>query len=303
MQVLVFILLLCFVCGFLLAVASYTLSDKQKAAREFDQSKQMLISAKILDHRGFFQLMQEDGTLQPAIYDTEQKILVPDTTGGKPKQATAEEIDDLADSRIRPLLTDRAGKIYTLEEKNINLETYLEENKKTGYAQAKWQLFYAILANEAKSKEITAQDLTKDITKGSIFVFPVSGFGLWGPIYGYIAIGKDGDHVVGTTWYEHAETPGLGANITESWWQNLFYNKVIFQETAGGKTDFATAPMGIIVVKGKVKDVYGSSPKANSAVDGMSGATLTGDGVTAAYRESLTPYRQLLLNIAKGVQK
>ena len=55
--------------------------------------------------------------------------------------------------------------------------------------------------------------------------------------------------------------------------------------------------MGIIVVKGKVSDVYGTTPKARSAVDGISGATLTGNGVTAAYHNSLTPYRAFLTKI------
>lgn len=263
-QVMGFILALCFVCGFLLAVTSYALSNKQKQAREFDQSKQMLIAAGILNHRESYGI---------------------------------NAIETIATLRIRPLLTDIQGDIFSFEEKNINLENYLSKNKKTGYAASSLKLFYAILPDEKSSATITAQDLAKDLSKASIFVIPVSGFGLWGPIYGYIALDKDGDTVIGTTWYEHAETPGLGANITESWWQNLFHHKVIFQQMADGKTDFATAPMGIIVVKGKVKDVFGSSPKGNSAVDGMSGATLTGDGVTAAYRTSLTPYRKMLLKL------
>ena len=45
-------------------------------------------------------------------------------------------------------------------------------------------------------------------------------------------------------------------------------------ESPDGKTDFKTAPVGIIVVKGKVSEVLGNSPKAKSAVDGMAGATL-----------------------------
>ena len=58
--------------------------------------------------------------------------------------------------------------------------------------------------------------------------------------------------------------------------------------------------MGIIVVKGKVVDVYRNTPKAKSAVDGISGATLTSDGVTAAYKDSLTPYREFLIKVHKS---
>ncbi len=156
------------------------------------------------------------------------------------------------------------------------------------------KLFYAVLPNEKGVEKITDEELIKNLDNAYGFVIPVSGFGLWAPIYGFIAIGTKGDKVLGTTWYEHGETPGLGANIAEAWWQNQFFGKLIFQQSTGGKTDYQTADMGIIVVKGKVKDVFGNSPKSKSAVDGISGATLTGDGVTQAYRNSLIPYRGFL---------
>lgn len=293
-QVLAFIVALCFVCAFLLAVVAYILKDKQQAAKEFDQSKQMLIATKILNHGGYFEILQEDGASVPAQFDPEKKILIPVE---KATKATDEQIKSISALRIRPLLTDDAGNVFTLQEKGLNLAEYLSENKKVGYANQPLKLFYAILPNSEETSSLTEADVAKELNKISSFVIPVSGFGLWGPIYGYIALAKDADHVIGTTWYEHAETPGLGANITESWWQKQFYGKVIFQESPSGTTDFKTADIGLVVVKGKVVDVFGNAPKAKSAVDGMSGATLTGDGVTAAYRNSLTPYRPFLIKI------
>lgn len=284
-QTALFIVILCLICGFLLAVVAFALGNKQKEAKEFDQSKQMLIAAKILGHSDSFQIVDEKGELIPARFDRTQKILVK-AEGIAPK-ATEEEIKEISALRIRPLLTNKEGTVKTFEEKQLTMSEYLAENQKTGYANLPNKLFYAILPNDSQVKEPVA------------YVFPVSGFGLWGPIYGYIAVDKDGDKVIGTTWYEHAETPGLGANIAEPWWQEQFYGKLIFQESAEGKSDFKTADMGIIVVKGKVADVYGSAPRAKSAVDGISGATLTGDGVTAAYKNSLTPYRPFLMNLSK----
>jgi Na+-transporting NADH:ubiquinone oxidoreductase subunit C len=119
--------------------------------------------------------------------------------------------------------------------------------------------------------------------------------GLWDAIYGYLAIKNDGDTVIGISWYDQKETPGLGANIAEPEWQSQFPNKKIFQESPNGETDFKTAPLGITVVKGKVSEVLGDSTKALSAVDGMAGATLTGNGVTNAYRDVLAAYRPFLL--------
>lgn len=292
-QVIVFIAILCFVCGFLLALAASGLSAKQTEAKEFDRSKQMLIAAKILDAKDNFQLLADDGTLTPAVFDSEKKILV---ASQMPQKAKEEEIKEVAALRIRPLLTDSSGAVYTLEEKSLNLSDYLSTVKKEGMSALPFKLFYSILPNDVKNTESTPESI-KNVKDSYSLVFPVAGFGLWGPVYGYIALETDGNTVMGTTWYEHAETPGLGANITEPWWQNQFFHKVIFQEGASGKTDFQTAPIGIIVVKGKVSDVFGTSPKSKSAVDGMSGATLTGDGVTTAYRTSLQLYRPLFIRL------
>jgi Na+-transporting NADH:ubiquinone oxidoreductase subunit C len=302
LQVIFFIISLCFICGFLLAVVSFSLQKTQRDAKEFDRSKQMLIAAKILNYNGHFEILEKDGSLILAKFDSSKNLLIPFSKDEMPIIATEEEIKKVAETRIRPLLTNKKGEIFSLPEKSVDLATYLEEHKKTGYGTQPLKLFYAILPNDTESKNITEEQIAKEIQKASTFVFPVSGFGLWGPIYGYLAIASDGDTVIGTTWYEHAETPGLGANITEPWWQKQFFDKVIFQESTGGKTDYETAAMGIIVVKGKVKDVYGSMPKAKSAVDGMSGATITGDGVTQAYRNSLEPYRPLLIKIHEANQ-
>ena len=296
LEVLFFIVSLCFIAAGILAIAAFSLRSPQLEAKEFDQSKQMLIAAKILNHAGYFEILNEDGTTTRARFDTDQKILVPDPAA---KFAPADQIKNIAALRIRPLLTDSKGGVYSLDQKNITLQEYLAQNKKAGYANLPLKLFYALLPNEKDAAQTTSSELVKDISKVYAIILPVSGFGLWAPIYGYIAIAPNGDDVIGTTWYEHGETPGLGANITEPWWQKQFYGKLVFQESSSGKTDFKTTDMGIIVVKGKVRDVYGSSPKAKSAVDGMSGATLTGDGVTKAYRNSLSPYREFLIKMRK----
>lgn len=302
-QVLLFVVILCFVCAFLLAIVAFALRKPQREAKEFDRHKQMLISAKILTPLGYFVILEKDGTLTPAIFDEETKILMPMQDNKKPPKATDDQIHAIANSRIRPLLTDEMGDIYTLEDKNITLSSYLEKNKKMGFAHLKHKLFYAILHNTSKAKSTTAQDIAKDLTLAEKFVIPVSGFGLWAPIYGYIALGPDGDEVIGATWYDQAETPGLGANIASPVWQKQFFEKEVFQAPPEGKVDFQTADMGILVVKGKVRDVLGDSPKAKSAVDGISGATLTGDGVTEAYKASLTPYRQLLIKLRQEYEK
>ncbi len=297
-QTLIFIVFLCVVCGLLLSIVAYSLQNAQEAAKSFDRSKQMLIAAKILTPRGTFQ-MEKEGAYVDGRFDPATELLVP----AKMTQAASEdEILAISKTRIRPLLTDRKGTVYTFEEQQISLEEYLSENKKAGYAALPLKLFYAILPNDQKSLNLSNEQIAKDLSSIEKIVFPVSGFGLWAPIYGYLVVGPDGKQVIGTTWYEHGETPGLGANIAEAWWQEQFFGKVIFQESSSGKTDFETAYLGITVVKGSVQNVLGNSPKAHSAVDGISGATLTGDGVSQAYHNTLTPYRSFLINFNQAHQ-
>lgn len=123
------------------------------------------------------------------------------------------------------------------------------------------------------------------------YVVPIAGFGLWDKIYGFLAIQPDGKTVEGTTWYDHKETPGLGGDIATPTWQSQFYEKWIFQPDEQGAIDPEKSPLGITVVKGKVSEVLGKSEKAKNSVDGIAGATLTGNGVTQAYKNSLRPYR------------
>lgn len=299
-KTLIFVTLMCLICGSLLSVIAFSLREPQEAAKAFDRNVQMLIAAKVIDHKGYFIEINDKGEIERARLDFKSGKMTVDENAPR---ASDEEIQKLSDALIRPLLTDSKGKIYTLEQKKIELATYLEENKDSGYADLPFKLLYIILPLEDITKKISAEEALKEVEKAKAVVVPISGFGLWAPIYGYIALKTDGNTVIGTTWYEMAETPGLGANITESKWQKQFYGKEIFQQASQEKVDLQTADIGILVVKGKAEDLFGGSPKLKSAVDGISGATLTGEGVTAAYKNSLTPYREFFVELQKGEKK
>jgi Na+-transporting NADH:ubiquinone oxidoreductase subunit C len=94
-------------------------------------------------------------------------------------------------------------------------------------------------------------------------VLPVYGQGLYSTLYGYLALAPDLDTVRGLLFYEHGETPGLGAEIETPAWQAQWPGKRAFD--AGGRP-------AIRVVKDRAGTAY--------EVDGITGATLTGDGVT-----------------------
>ena len=103
-------------------------------------------------------------------------------------------------------------------------------------------------------------------------ILPIYGKGLWSTMYGFIALGKDLRTVEGFTFYDQGETPGLGGEVDNPRWKALWKGKKAYDEN--GK-------LIIQVIKGKVDK---SSPKADSEVDGLSGATLTTRGVNNLVR-------------------
>lgn len=283
-RTIMFMVILSFICALILSVLASALAKPQEIAQTLDRSKQMMIAAKILDYNENFLIQTDKDDYTYAKY-VKGGYLEP---GSEKDVATQDQILEIFRKRLVPRLINDQGEIKTFEEAKVNYENYLNEYKKTGYYKQPLKLIYEIRPN-AKTEDKNAKPVG--------YVIPVSGYGLWDAIYGYLAIKPDGNTVIGITWYDQKETPGLGANIAESYWQNLFPGKLIFQESPDGKTNFKTAPLGIVVVKGKVSEVLGDSPKAKSAVDGMAGATLTGTGVTNAYKDVLMPYRPFLIKI------
>ncbi len=108
------------------------------------------------------------------------------------------------------------------------------------------------------------------VDKSGTTILPVRGAGMWGPMYAYISIAADTTTVKGLTFYQHAETPGLGAEIDNPNWKKQWPEKQIFN--ASGKLALK------VVKKGKYN--AGASDAINT-IDGLAGATVTGDKVHA----------------------
>lgn len=108
-------------------------------------------------------------------------------------------------------------------------------------------------------------------------VIPVTGTGLWGPIWGYVALEKDMNTVAGIIMAHKGETPGLGAEIATPKYQARFVGKRIFDGD-----EFVSVKLR----KGGVKN-------PEHEVDAISGGTKTSDGVTAMLYNSLGHYLPL----------
>jgi len=98
-------------------------------------------------------------------------------------------------------------------------------------------------------------------------ILPVHGYGLWSTLYGFVALESDGNTIAGLGFYELKETPGLGGEVDNPRWKDLWKGKQVYRDGA----------VAISVVKGSVDQ---GSDAANWQVDGLSGATLTSRGVS-----------------------
>ena len=109
-------------------------------------------------------------------------------------------------------------------------------------------------------------------------VLPVYGAGLWGPIWGYVALEKDMNTISGIIMAHKGETPGLGSEIATSKYQSKFLGKTIFE--------------GDQFVSVKLRK--GGAQDPAHEVDAVSGGTKTSDGVTAMLFDSFSHYLPLL---------
>lgn len=120
------------------------------------------------------------------------------------------------------------------------------------------------------------------------FIIPMVGKGLWGPIWGFMAIdAKDGNTVYGATFDHKTETPGLGAEIKEDFFEVQFSleddkygTKQIFGETGGFKS--------VAVIKG------GTDRTNPHGVDAITGGTITSNGVNEMIKRTLKIYAPYL---------
>ncbi len=134
-------------------------------------------------------------------------------------------------------------------------------------------------------KELLELYFLNDNKKLSALIIPLHVRGLWGKIHGYLAIDKDGETVEGFTVASHVETPGLGGEIESNWFRENFKGKKIF--------DANNKIISISVAKGAAKDIV-TEDQLPFFVDGISGATLTGNYLTTGIKSTLTEYETLL---------
>ena len=203
---------------------------------------------------------------------------------------------------VAALLSVSYIKLKPYQDRNIELEKQQNILSSVGItvdrdnAEAKYSIYIKseiVLNNKGEEVEGSAfdVDLGKEIKKdvntqllplfisevdgATRYIIPLRGKGLWGPIWGFIALEDDVNKVYGAVFDHKKETPGLGAEI----------NTPMFQEPFAGKTIFegeVFTPIKVIKGGPKEGDMH--------AVDGISGGTITSNGVSDMLSERLNMY-------------
>ena len=192
------------------------------------------------------------------------------------KSALGEEIVDMSKPDIAAMYENRVKEsVVTPEGKvvegvaviDINLRKEYKKLEKDGSIKA---------GEEVRLPVYEVMNAAGDQVE--YYVFPTYGFGLWDNIWGYLALKGDLNTVQGYVLDHKGETPGLGARITEDKVQNRYrQEKTIFD---------GSELVAVTMMKGEGND-YSSNAHA---IDGMSGATLTADGVNNMMNTYLNLY-------------
>lgn len=190
------------------------------------------------------------------------------------EQLEPEALNQLYDDSVESFLVDHEGNVIAgSSAEGVDLEEELENPD-----PAAWRLPVFVVTEGGTA---------------SVYAVPVFGKGLWSTLYGYLALQDDLDTVRGMTFYRHGETAGLGAEIEQAWFQNNFVGKRIFD---------GNELRSVRVVKGKVEDVLSSASDHTYAVDGISGASMTGRGVTDLLLDKLTIYEPYIRRVRAEIQ-
>ncbi|TOF70707.1 Na(+)-translocating NADH-quinone reductase subunit C [Vibrio parahaemolyticus] len=184
-------------------------------------------------------------------------------------EANGKKVPELYAEYIEPCLVDFATGEF--------VEEAADGSKAANYDQRKAAKDNAtsikLTAEQDKAKIIRRANtgivyLVKNGDDVSKVIIPVHGNGLWSMMYAFVAVETDGNTVSGITYYEQGETPGLGGEVENPSWRAQWVGKKLFDENH----------------KPAIKVVKGGAPAGSEhGVDGLSGATLTGNGVQGTF--------------------
>lgn len=221
---------LCLICSIAVSSAAVLLKPVQDKNKQLDKQRNIVAIAD---------LAQDGMSVNEAFQRVEAKIV--DLQTG-----------DYVEQGIDPKTFDaRAAAVDPKQNVVLSNDQDIASIKR----RAKYATVYLVKDEQGKLQKI---------------ILPISGYGLWSTLHGFLALQGDANTVVGLGFYEHAETPGLGGEVDNPNWKAQWIGKKAFDE------------QGKIAIRVTKAPVAESDPRAVYDIDALSGATLTSNGVNNA---------------------
>ncbi|MEK7270007.1 MAG: Na(+)-translocating NADH-quinone reductase subunit C [Planctomycetota bacterium] len=198
--------------------------------------------------------------------DRQKSVLAVAGLSGEGKRLSALEANDLFEKNIVPRLVNLESGEYAAKDAVLDVASY-DQRK----ARDDASLGMPAPPNRAQIKRVPRYAMVYFVKKeGKVenVILPIEGKGLWSTLYGFLALKSDGRTIHGITFYEHAETPGLGGEVDNPRWKARWVGRLAFDEKDRTR---------IVQVK---RGPAGSPKDDPYQVDGLSGATITSNGVT-----------------------
>ncbi len=209
--------------------------------------------------------------------DTKKKILsaVTELKGKK-----GNEVIELYGQTIESIVVDINGELIDKDEKGLDVEAEKVNIAKNFKKVSEERMYPVFIYHKPGNKDAI-----------EAYIFPVYGKGLWGPIWGFIALETDLNTIKGTSFDHKSETPGLGSRITSAEIRNRYNGKKVFNNSGD--------LVSISMLKGE-----NNAPGVldDHHIDGLSGATLTANGVNDMLENYFKHY-QGYINKSKGGTK
>ncbi|MDA0978524.1 MAG: Na(+)-translocating NADH-quinone reductase subunit C [Proteobacteria bacterium] len=168
--------------------------------------------------------------------------------------------------RVVDLEEKRMLSVVEAKDRGIEAATYDQRKASKDPSRSKALGDAEDVASITRRARYSTVYILRDEGEISKLVLPIHGYGLWSTLYGYIALEPDMNTVAGITFYEHGETAGLGGEVDNPDWKSLWHGKEIYRD----------GRVALDVIKGSVPPET-SNPEHK--IDGLSGATLTSQGV------------------------
>ena len=204
--------------------------------------------------------LKED-QLRNALEDKQRNVLYAAGLASPAERLSAEDLQQRFE-RVRAVVIDiQSGEATDIDPKDFD-QSKASKDPQTSTAAP---------SNRASVKRVPHNALVYEVLEDgspTMAVVPIEGYGLWSTLYGFLAVGSDGNTVRGITYYQHGETPGLGGEVDNPKWKALWRGRRIYDEDGDP---------ALRVVKG----TPGPPEQSPHEVDGLTGATITANGVTA----------------------